>query len=116
MPAIVGVLRDHIEKEEERLRLERDAHFRQLREVEAAAAKQRLLSGADCKWTPWQGTKDVYCRMNGRLFRLTTTADKRIELYRAEGLETRKGTLLGRYLKRGDATKAVAQIAYQPEF
>lgn len=116
MPAIVGVLRDHIEKEEERLRQEQDARFRQLREAEAAVAEQRLLSGADCKWTPRQGTKDVYCRVNGRLFRLTTTSDKRVELYRAESLEADKGTLLGQYLKRGDATKAVAQIAYQPEF
>jgi hypothetical protein len=116
MPAIVGVLRDHIEKEEERLSQEQDALFRQLREAEAAAAEQRLLSGADCRWTPQKGTKDVFCRVNGRLFRLTTTSDKRVELYRAEGLEAGKGTLLGRYLKRGDATKAVAQIAYQPEF
>jgi hypothetical protein len=116
MPAIVGVLRDHIEKEEERLRLEQDAHLRQLREAEAAAAEQRLLSGADCKWTPQQGTKDVYCRVNGRLFRLTTTTDKRVELFRSENLEAGNGTLLGRYLKRGDVTKAVAQIAYQPEF
>ncbi len=116
MPAIVGVLRDYIEKEEERLRLEQDAHFRQLRQAEAAAAEQRLLSGADCRWTPQKGTKDVFCRVNGRLFRLTITSDKRVELYRAEGLEAGKGTLLGRYLKRGDATKAVAQIAYQPEF
>jgi hypothetical protein len=116
MPAIVGVLRDHIEKEEERLRQQQDARFRQLRLAEAAAAEQRLLSGADCKWTPQQGTKDVYCRVNGRLFRLTTTTDKRVELYRAESLESDKGTLLGQYLKRGDATKAVAQIAYRPEF
>lgn len=116
MPAIVGVLRDHIEKEEERRRLEQDAHFRQLRKAEAAAAEQRLLSGADCKWTPRQGTKDVHCRVNGRLFRLSTTPDKRVELYRSENLEADKGKLLGQYLKRGDATKAVAQIAYQPEF
>lgn len=116
MPAIVGVLRDHIEKEEERLRQEQDAHFRQLRQAEAAAAERRLLSGADCKWTPQQGTKDVYCRVNGRLFRLTNTSDKRVELYRSENLEAGRGTLLGKYLKRGDATKAVAQIAYQPEF
>ncbi len=58
----------------------------------------------------------AYCRVNGRLYRLATTPDKRVELYRAEGLEAGKGTVLGRYLKRGDATKAVAQIAYQPEF
>ena len=54
--------------------------------------------------------------MNGHLFRLTTTTDKRIELYRSEGLQAGKGALLGRYLKRGDATKAVAMIAYQPGF
>ncbi|NII58332.1 hypothetical protein [Sphingomonas aerolata] len=116
MPAMVSVLRDYIEKEKERLRLEQDANFRQLREAKAAAAEQRLLSGADCKWTSRQGTKDVYCRVNGRLFRLTITTDKRVELYQSEGLEAGRGALLGRYLKRGDATKAVALIAYQPEF
>lgn len=90
MPAMVGVLRNHIEKEEERLRHEQDARFRQLSEAEAAAAEQRLISGADCRWTPQKETEDVFCRVNGRLFRLTITSDKRVELYRSENLEAGK--------------------------
>jgi hypothetical protein len=115
MPALVGVLRDYVAREEERLRNERDAQLRQLKEAQAAAAEQRLISGADCRWTPRKGTKDVYCRANGRLFRLTATLDKRVELYRSATVDGDKGTLLGKYLSRGDATKAVAQIAYQTE-
>lgn len=116
MPALVGVLRDYVARQEERLQQERDAQRRNVREAQAATAEQRLVSGADCRWTPRKGTKDTYCRVNGRLFRLTTTPDKRCELYRSESLESDKDHLLGKYLNRSGATKAVAKIAYQPEF
>lgn len=115
MPAIVGVLQLHVEAEEERLRQEQNAHYQQFKEDERIAAEERLLSGADCKWTPWKETKDFYCRINGRLFRLSPTADRRLNLYQSEAIDSDKGHLLGQYLKRGDATKAVAQIAYKPE-
>lgn len=45
--------------------------------------------------------------------RLSTTLDKRVALYRSENLGADKEASLGLYLKRGDATKAVAQVAYQ---
>jgi len=115
MPAIIGVLQEHVEREEERLRVEQADRYRQIKENERIAAEQRLLSGADCKWTPWSVSKNVYCRVNGRLFRLSPTGDKRLDLYRTESIDDCEGRLLGRYLKRGDATKAVEKIAYQPE-
>jgi hypothetical protein len=115
MPAIVGVLRDHIEREDERLRLEQKAAYEARRESERFAAEQRLLSGADCKWTPWRQSKTLFCRVNARLYRLAPAADKRLELYRVDTPEDGGGRLLGRYLGRGDATKAVQQIAYQSE-
>lgn len=114
MPAIVGVLEEHLEREEERLRREDAERYQRLRENERLAAEQRLLSGADCKWTPWQG-KDMFCRANGRLYRLSETADKRVDQHRLESLDVAEGKIIGRYLKRGDATKAVALVAYQPE-
>lgn len=115
MPAIVGVLQAHVEREEERLRQEHATWYRDLKERERLAAEQRLLSGADCKWTPWKKSKDAYCRVNGRLFRLSPAADKRLDLYRCDGIGADEGQSLGRYLKRADATKAVGKIAYQPE-
>lgn len=115
MPAIVGALRDHVEEEDERLRRERDAQYQARKESDRAAAEQRLQSGADCKWTPWQNTKTMFCRVNGRLFCLSAAADKRFELHRVNTLEGDAGPLLGRYLGRREATKAVEQIAYQVE-
>ncbi|KRB86928.1 hypothetical protein ASE00_07410 [Sphingomonas sp. Root710] len=113
MPAIIGVLQEHVEREEERLRVEQEARYQELKRREQAAAENRLLSGADCKWTPWPKTKDVYCRVSGRLFRLSPGPDKRLDLYEVESVEAAGGELMGRYLKRGDATKAVELIAYQ---
>lgn len=115
MPAIVGVLREHVEREEARLEAEHAARYRQIKEDERLAAEQRLMSGADCKWTALGKEKVAHCRVNGRLYRLSPTDDKRVQLFRVDALDTPKGALLGRYLKRTDATKAVAQLAYQPE-
>ncbi|NYT40772.1 hypothetical protein HZY97_08395 [Sphingomonas sp. R-74633] len=115
LPAIVGVLRAHIESEEARLEQEHRDRYAKLKEEQRLAAEQRLLSGADCKWTPWAGTKDLYCRVGGRLFRLAPRDDKFLDLFRVEEIDSSEGHLLGRYMKRGDATKAVERIAYQPE-
>ncbi|RYE64722.1 MAG: hypothetical protein EOO83_00440 [Oxalobacteraceae bacterium] len=114
LPAIVGVLRAHVELEETRLQQEQADRYKRLKEEQRAAAEQRLLSGADCKWTAW-GKTDAYCRVGGRLFRLTTREDKFLDLFRAEEVGAGKQRLLGRYAKRGDATKALEKIAYQPE-
>lgn len=113
MPAIIGALQEHVEREEERLRMEQAARYEELKRREKAAAEQRLLSGADCKWTPWPNTKDQYCRANARLFRLSLRPDKRFDLLQVEAIEDATGRLMGCYLKRADATKAVGLIAYQ---
>lgn len=52
---------------------------------------------------------------SGRLFRLSPRDDKFLDLFRVEEIDTGEGHLLGRHMKRGDASKAVALIAYQPE-
>jgi hypothetical protein len=75
---------------------------------------QRFLSGADCGWTRVAESEDLYCRRNGRTFRIVRTKDKRWRLYRIATLEE-AGILLGTYQGRGDANRALEQIAYQPE-
>ncbi|MCS4091857.1 hypothetical protein [Rhizobium sp. BK176] len=114
LPAIIGLLSEHVEQERERLQLERQVRRKSLRMQERIAAEQRLLSGADCKWTQLGKTPNWYCRSNGRTYRLTPTADKRWDLYQVESPSAdEKGHFIGRYGARGDATKVVAQVAYQ---
>ncbi|WP_349434290.1 hypothetical protein [Pararhizobium sp. A13] len=116
LPAIIGLLAEHVEREEERLRLEREQRYRRMREEERLMAEQRLLSGADCKWTQLGKASQWYCRTNGRTYRLTPTSDKKWDLHRVdEPVAEEKGQLIGRYKGRGDATKVVAQVAYQTE-
>lgn len=53
--------------------------------------------------------------MNGRLYRLSPTKDKMWNLYRASRVDGPNGSLMGKYQRRGDASKVVAQVAYQPK-
>ena len=116
LPAIVGLLRDYVEREEERLRLEQEKRYRQRREQDRIAKKQHLLSGADCKWTQLQKSKCWYCRSNGRTYRLSPTENKRWDLHRINSVsDEQEGTLIGTYRGRREATKAISEIAYQPE-
>jgi len=116
MPAIVWALQEHIEQEEQRLRIEQEERYREWREQDRLAREQRLLSGADCGWTQLRDTADWHCRMkNGRTYRLAPTKDKRWTLHRVAALDDQSGPVLGTYRGRGDATKAVSQMAYQPE-
>jgi hypothetical protein len=114
MPAIAGALRAYVEQEEDRLHRERAAAWKARVQMEKAALEQRYLSGADCKWTQIDGSRSFYCRINGRSYRLTATPDKRWDLHRVTSLDD-AGTLVGRYARRGEMTKALAQIAYQPD-
>jgi hypothetical protein len=116
LPAIIGLLRDHVEQEEERIRVEDHEHYQRLREQDRIAREQRLLSGADCKWTQLQKSPHWYCRTNGRTYRASPTNDKMWNLYRVNSTsDDETGDLIGKYQRRGDATKVVAQVAYQPE-
>jgi hypothetical protein len=116
LPAIIQVIRDHLEREEERIRLEQDERRKQWVEEERLAREQRLLSGADCTWTQLQNSRSWHCRVNGRTYRLSPTRDSMWHLHRVETTaDDAEGLLLGKYQRRGDATKAVKQMAYQPE-
>lgn len=115
LPAIAGGIRGYIEEEEARLERERQVALETARRAEKAALEQRFISGADCKWTPVNGSKNLYCRINGRSYRLSSTPDKRWELHRVEWPEA-EGIPVGRYATRGDVTKALAKVAFQPDF
>lgn len=115
LPAIIRLLRDHVEQEEERLRIEQKEQYERWREEDRIAREQRLLSGADCKWTQLLKSPDWYCRTNGRLYRLSPTKDKMWNLYRARTVGGPNGSFIGKYQRRGDASKVVAEVAYQPD-
>jgi hypothetical protein len=116
LPAIIGLLRDHIESEEERLYAERQQEWQRRREEDRLAREERLLSGADCNWTQLQKSQHWYCRANGRTFRLSPTKDKMWHLYRVKSVsDEEEGYVIGKYKARGDASKVVKENAYQPE-
>lgn len=115
MSAIIGAVQEYAEQEERRLRDEHEQKWKETRAAERESLKQRLLSGLDCKWTSLAKSSELFCRMNGRLFRLAQGKDKRWGLHRIESLDEDEGRLLGQYGSRGDAAKIVMKIAYQPE-
>jgi len=111
--AIIYALKDHVDEEEDRLRREWQDELSRRNEEEKLAARKRLRSGADCKWTALEeGSKSVYARMNGRLFRLTLTDDGFQVLERFETFEDPKPEWIGRYRYRRDATKVLKDVAY----
>jgi hypothetical protein len=116
LTAIIGLLREHVENEEQRLRSEHQERYQRLQEEDRIAREQRLLSGADCGWTQLAKSTFWYCRRNGRTYRLTPTKEKRWNLHRVTVVsDEEKGSLMGTYGGRADATKVIATAAYQLE-
>ncbi len=114
LPAIVGALQEFVEQESERRRREADAAYRERQKEEREALERRFVSGADCKWTSVGGSKALYVRKNGRAYRLSPTKDKRWDLFRIQDVDD-TGKQVGTYGSRGDASKALAKLAYEPE-
>lgn len=111
LAAIVQRITDRCAEEEMREYDERrDRRKRELAEA-AAALEARFLSGADCKWTPVKGHEGLYCRVNGRAFRLTRDREKKHLLHRIEQLGD-SGEHIGRYSSRADASRALEAVAY----
>lgn len=109
-------IRTFIDDEEARYYEERQLEYREKVAADKAALEARFLAGADCKWTPIQGSMTHYCRVNGRAFRLTKASDGRHELERIASHESKEGVLIGRYGRRGDATAAIKDVAYKTDF
>lgn len=114
--AIIRLLRDYAEGEEERLLVERQERYQQIRDQDRVAREERLLSGADCGWTQLRKSPHWFCRTNGRTYRLTPTKEKRWQLYRVQSTSgDEEGVVIGTYRGRGEATKVIAEMAYKPE-
>jgi hypothetical protein len=115
LAAIVELMHDWMGEEIGR-RMREDWEERERRRAEMKeAAKLRFLLGAYCKWTQIGSSTDLYCRVNGRTYRLSHAADKKLEVWRVQSMDDAAGRLIGRYQGRPDATRAIEQIAYQPE-
>lgn len=115
LPAIVGALQEFVADEIRRLQERRQAAYRDRARQEADALQQRFLSGFDCKWTPVEDLAGLYCRVNGRTYRLDRGVDRVWQLSRVDPRGDGKHIVLGRYRNRADATRVVAKAAYQPE-
>jgi hypothetical protein len=115
MAAIVGAIQQFVEEDRDaRQRAQQEAYRAQL-QANRLAAEERLLSGADCKWTALGKSKTFHCRVNGRLFRLESQPDKKLHLFRVESVDDCNGELVGRYAGRTEATKVVGEVAYRSE-
>lgn len=114
MIAIAGAIRDYIEQAETERREAREQRWKAQKEADRLALEARFLSGADCGWTPVNGSTSVWCRRNGRGYRLERRKDGRQDMFRSDGVDDR-GFLVGTYGTRADASKAVKVLAYQPD-
>lgn len=116
LPATVGKIADFVHREERRLGLEEIERYKRDRLERQVAAENRLLSGADCKWTRLRTEPHWYSRVNGRTFRLSPAPDRSWDLFRVKTPSlNEKGELIGRYDSRKNAAKVIAEIAYRPE-
>ena len=114
MVAIIGAIQEFIESEEERLRIEREANYQQFKNEERVRQVQMFVAGADTPWIKLGASKDLFCRKNGRSFRISQGKDKRWSLFRIANADD-AGKLVGVYAGRGDANKALKQIDYEPD-
>jgi hypothetical protein len=120
--AILGWLEEWTWGAAERLRRQQDIERRDRLETDKRNAEARLKSGADCPWTAAADYPDLHSRKNGRLFRLKvlektgTPLAPRFEVLEVSSFGDRRGTPIGRYRTRTDASRAVAEVAYNPQW
>lgn len=115
MAVIIGAIRGHVESEEKRLRNERQQRWRAEQAEERRIRIALFRAGADCPWTPLDGSKELYRRINGRAYRASPTADKLWLLHRIQSADDPKPTQIGKYTRRGDINKLLATMAYENE-
>ncbi len=115
--AILGWLQEWTWGEEARLQHKREEERRQRVEQNKCKAEARLRSGADCPWTIAADSPDLHCSKNGRLFRLKPLEKSEsplapsVEVFEVKSFEDKRGVSIGRYRTRGDASKAVLEVA-----
>lgn len=115
LAAIIGRLREHVDREETRLIHARWDQQKREAEERRLALEQSFLAGEDCKWTAVAGSEAVYCRVNGRAYRLGPKEGRSRSLFRISTIDDSNPRLVGNYENRTHATKAVSEMAYQPE-
>ncbi len=73
------------------------------------------MSGADCKWISIRKSADLYLpeKRSWLPAEPWQTKEKRWNLFRIRVND--KGGMVGLYGTRGDASKALAKLAYEPE-
>lgn len=118
--ALLGYMEDWSYGATERLRLKAEKERREHIEEDKRNAETRLRNGVDCPWTTAADIPDLHCRKNGRLYRLhalkpTSKFEPAFEVLRVDNLDAKRGRIVGRYRTRGEATKAVANVAYQED-
>ncbi|WP_075632293.1 hypothetical protein [Novacetimonas hansenii] len=120
--ALLGWMEDWMWGAEEILRRKQTEERQRRIAQERRQAEARLRSGADSPWTGASGFPDLYCRKNARLFRLkglnkdTSPLAAKFEVFEVKSFEDKRGVLIGRYRTRSDASKAVLEVAYNPEW
>ena len=86
LAAIIELMDDWVGEETSR-RFTQEWEERTHRRAEMkAAAEQAFLSGADSKSTQIGSSPDLYCRVNGRTYRLSRAPDKKLEVRRVQSL------------------------------
>jgi len=115
MVATIGSIRDYVASEEERQRYERQQRWRAQQAEEREMRVALFRAGADCPWTPLDGSKELYRRINGRAYRATPTADKLWLLHRIHSVNDPKPMQIGKYKRRGDINKLLTTMAYEDE-
>lgn len=118
--AILGYMEEWYWGAEERLRQKAEKERRERIAEDKRHAEARLRNGADCPWTAATGISDLHCCKNGQLYRLrplqtTSKHEPAFEVLRVDYLEAKRGRPVGRYRTRGEATTAVAKVAYQED-
>jgi hypothetical protein len=120
--AILGWLEEWTWGADQLLRKKQEADWRERREQEKKRVEARLRSGADCPWSAAPAIADLHCRKNGRLFRLKplekggSPLTPKFEVLEVKSLEDKKGVRIGHYLSRAEASKAVLEVAYNPDW
>jgi len=118
--AILGYMEEWYWGAAERLRQKAEREYRERIAEEKRLAEARLRNGADCPWTAATGIPDLHCCKNGRLYRLralktTGKFEPAFEVLRVDHLDAKRGRPVGRYRTRGEASRAVANVAYQED-
>ena len=118
--AILGYMEEWHVGAEERRRQKAAQDRREQIIDDKRVAEARLRNGADCPWTAATGIPDLHCCKNGRLYMLralqtSSKYEPAFEVLRVDRLDAKRGRLVGRYRTRGEATAAVAKVAYQED-